>query len=471
MSESSRTADRARLFWTLLPHLVFAVLFAVTFRRWILPFEDSGREMNTALRLAEGEALYRDVGYSYGPLSPIIDGFLLRTFGRNLDVLVAWRTVLALLGVEALRRLARRLAPGESLAAAVCSFAVAACAFGIGGSWTFPYSVAALTGTVGVWWALELALASESWAGSIAAGAVAGIAAATKLEFLPVALAGPILVLGLRRLTQGSHPGGCPGGGGGRDRVRRSGAGVRHRRHEAPGLSHRARRSRIVATRLRCGALWRDECAGFREWRIPRGALSLGARGRPRALPFSRRRRADSPSDSASIPDRRTHFFLVRKPLAALPSSARGLCGGRRARAGRGRVEAGKPVDFRRAGRSRDRHAPGAPPPALLPPKSRLRGFLGSTRARRRPCMAGAPRLGAARIHRPRPRPLCRPDRSARRGDRPRAFDVRETSGRLSLPFSFRGAFRRGVGPCHPRDGARGRDGGHLSRSLDSFSS
>jgi hypothetical protein len=199
MSESSRTADRARLFWTLLPHLVFAVLFAVTFRRWILPFEDSGREMNTALRLAEGEALYRDVGYSYGPLSPLIDGFLLRTFGRNLDVLVAWRTVLALLGVEALRRLARRLAPGESLAAAVCSFAVAACAFGIGGSWTFPYSVAALTGTVGVWWALELALASESWAGSIAAGAVAGLAAATKLEFLPVALAGPILALGLRR--------------------------------------------------------------------------------------------------------------------------------------------------------------------------------------------------------------------------------------------------------------------------------
>ena len=70
MSESSRTADRARLFWTLLPHLVFVVLFAATFRRWILPFEDSGREMNTALRLAEGEVLYRDVGYSYGPLPP-----------------------------------------------------------------------------------------------------------------------------------------------------------------------------------------------------------------------------------------------------------------------------------------------------------------------------------------------------------------------------------------------------------------
>ena len=199
MSESSRTVDRAGLFWTLLPHLVFAVLFVATFKRWILPFEDSGREMNAALRLADGEVLYRDVGYPYGPLPPVIDGLLLRAFGRNLDVLVAWRTVLALLGVEALRRLARRLAPGEALAAAVSTFAVAACAFGVGGSWPFRYSVAALAGMVGVWWAIELALAAESFQASLAAGAVAGLAAATKLEFLPVALAGPALVLGLRR--------------------------------------------------------------------------------------------------------------------------------------------------------------------------------------------------------------------------------------------------------------------------------
>src|ERR1700690_517348 len=134
MLETSRTSGRAGLFWKLLPPLVFAALLGTTFKRWILPFEDSGREMNTALRLAEGEALYRDVGYSYGPLPPLIDGLLLRTFGRSLDVLVAWRTVLALFGVEALRRLGRRLAPGEPLAAAVASFAIAACAFGVGGS-------------------------------------------------------------------------------------------------------------------------------------------------------------------------------------------------------------------------------------------------------------------------------------------------------------------------------------------------
>ncbi len=199
MSESSRTAGRAGLFWTLLPHLVFAVLFVATFRRWVLPFEDSGREMNTALRLARGEVLYRDVGYSYGLLPPVFDGILLRSFGRDLDVLVAWRTLLALFGVEALRRLTRRLVPSEATASAICTFAVAACAFGVGGSWPFPYSVAALAGTVGAWWALELALSSESPFASMAAGAVAGLAAGTKLEMLPVALAGPFLALVLRR--------------------------------------------------------------------------------------------------------------------------------------------------------------------------------------------------------------------------------------------------------------------------------
>ena len=199
--------------------------------------------------------------------------------------------------------------------------------------------------------------------------------------------------------------------------------------------------------------------------------LSLGARDRARAPPFSRRRRDEPPSDSASFPDRRTHFFLVRKPLAARPSAARGVCGDRRARAGGDRVEAGKPVDFRRAGRSRHRHAAGAPPPALLPPKSRLRGFLGSTCARRRPCMAGAPRLGAARVHRSRPRPLCRPDRSARRGDRPRAFDVRETSRAPRSTFFLprRASWRRRRVSSERRCPRAGRWA--FSRSRDSFSS
>ena len=182
-------AGRSALLWVLLPHAVFVVLWVATFRRWILPFEDSGREMNTAWRLACGESLYRDVGYSYGPLAPVLDAGLLRLFGRSVDVLVAWRTAAALLGVEALRRLAARLARGAAASSAIAAFAVAACAFGVGGSWPFPYSVAALLGMVLTWASVERALSSGRLRASLAAGLLAGLAAACKLEVVPGALA------------------------------------------------------------------------------------------------------------------------------------------------------------------------------------------------------------------------------------------------------------------------------------------
>lgn len=194
-----RDSGPRALAWRFLPFFVFALLFAATFRRWVLPFEDSGREMHTAWRLARGEALYRDVGYSYGPLAPWVDAALLRAFGPSLGILVAWRTLLGLLGVEALRRLARRLAGDEAAASAATAFAVAACAFGIGGSWPFPYSVAALAGTVGTWWAVELALASGSRAASLAAALVATAAAGMKLEFVVGALVSLAAALVARR--------------------------------------------------------------------------------------------------------------------------------------------------------------------------------------------------------------------------------------------------------------------------------
>jgi hypothetical protein len=76
---------------------------------------------------------------------------------------------------------------------------VSACFFqGSGGAYPFPYSVAALEGTVGVWWALELALGSQRRAQSLAAGLLAGLAAAMKLEFIAAGL-GPLLFLLLRR--------------------------------------------------------------------------------------------------------------------------------------------------------------------------------------------------------------------------------------------------------------------------------
>jgi hypothetical protein len=192
---SPEPSRRAAVLWALLPHAVFALLWAATFRRWVLPFEDSGREMHTAWRLASGESLYRDVGYSYGPLAPLLDAALLRVFGKSLDVLVVWRTVVGVCGVEALRRLAGRLAAGASTASAIAAFSVAACAFGVGGSWPFPYSGAALLGMVLTWVSAEQALSSDGPRASAAAGLLAGLAAACKLEIVPGALAAVAVAL------------------------------------------------------------------------------------------------------------------------------------------------------------------------------------------------------------------------------------------------------------------------------------
>jgi hypothetical protein len=73
------------------------------------------------------------------------------------------------------------------------------CLFGNGGNWPFPYAVAALEGTVGCWWALELALSSGGWTRSLLAAMAGGLAAGTKLEMLPAALVAVAAALLIRR--------------------------------------------------------------------------------------------------------------------------------------------------------------------------------------------------------------------------------------------------------------------------------
>ena len=185
--------------WRLLPFAVFALLTLMTWKRWILPFQDSGRELLTASRLASGELLYRDVGSPYGPLPAYLDALAFRIFGKDLDVLIGLRLAMSLLGVEAIRRLLVRLAADEACASAITAFIAATCFFGDGGNYPFPYSVAALEGTVGIWWGLELALSSEDRGRTFLASLVAGLAGGTKLEMLPAALLAVAPPLFLRR--------------------------------------------------------------------------------------------------------------------------------------------------------------------------------------------------------------------------------------------------------------------------------
>ncbi|MBO0725436.1 MAG: glycosyltransferase family 39 protein, partial [Blastocatellia bacterium] len=170
--------------------LVFAAMMAVSWRRWISPITDSGREMDLPLRLMNGELLYRDVYYLYPPLSPYLHSLLYRIFGAHLGVLQAGGAICAALVVWICYRIARRLmTPSESTLAVIAVIIV--CVFKPGGNLIWPYAFAALHGMVFALGALLAALRyteSEKRQELIVAGVLIGLAAITKQEFAAAAI-------------------------------------------------------------------------------------------------------------------------------------------------------------------------------------------------------------------------------------------------------------------------------------------
>ncbi len=145
----------------LLPGAVFLLLAAVSWNRWIEPFVDTGRELMVPWRVANGEALYRDVRFYYGPLAPYLSAAVDALAGNSLAARIALAAAVALLHLEALRRLARRLLP-DGLAALTAALVVGVTFFlRPGGCHLFPYS-------------LDTSIAVASLAGALLAAASGG---------------------------------------------------------------------------------------------------------------------------------------------------------------------------------------------------------------------------------------------------------------------------------------------------------
>ncbi|MGH9368333.1 MAG: hypothetical protein ACRD3M_11730 [Thermoanaerobaculia bacterium] len=130
-----------------------SILFS--WERWINPFVDGGREMIVPARLADGQLLYKDVMYHYGPAAPWFNAAALKLFGRNLVVLELVGLAFSALIFWSLFRLTRRAgsrlsaAAGTALAAALCVGAPN------GGAFLFPYAFDALFALAGAFFALE----------------------------------------------------------------------------------------------------------------------------------------------------------------------------------------------------------------------------------------------------------------------------------------------------------------------------
>jgi len=68
-----------------------------SWRTWPDPVIDFGQQLYAAWRLAEGDVLYRDVAYHYGPLSPWLNAGCFRLFGTSLTTLIVCN--LAIVGI------------------------------------------------------------------------------------------------------------------------------------------------------------------------------------------------------------------------------------------------------------------------------------------------------------------------------------------------------------------------------------
>jgi len=179
-----------------LPVLAAIAALAVSWQSWIDPFVDSGREMDVPWRLLQGERLYGDVTYYYGPLGPWVNALALRLFGNGWLSLELVCAALSALIFVLLFRLTRRAGgllsamTATTLAAAVCIAAPR------GGAFVFPYSSSGLFALAGGLLALDAAAAPGRRRRWLAALGVA-VALASRLE-IGAAAAIALVLAGIR---------------------------------------------------------------------------------------------------------------------------------------------------------------------------------------------------------------------------------------------------------------------------------
>ena len=74
------------------------IMLEMSWRKWLDPIVDFGRELYVPWRLSLGEVLYHDIAYFNGPLSPYFNALLFKTFGVGL-MTIAWVNIAILAGL------------------------------------------------------------------------------------------------------------------------------------------------------------------------------------------------------------------------------------------------------------------------------------------------------------------------------------------------------------------------------------
>jgi 4-amino-4-deoxy-L-arabinose transferase-like glycosyltransferase len=195
--------DRARGPWlaVLLPLLAGVASLFFSWQRWINPFVDSGREMDVPWRLLQGERLYRDITYYYGPLGPWLNAAALWLFGHRWVVLQAVCLALSIVVLALLYRLTREAGSRQAAIAATTLAAAFCVGAPNGGAFVFPYSSSCLLALSGALLALWIACRPAPPRPLLLAIAAAGLTAAlaSRIEVGAAAVAALVIAGGRDR--------------------------------------------------------------------------------------------------------------------------------------------------------------------------------------------------------------------------------------------------------------------------------
>lgn len=120
--------------------IVYVALVTISWKRWANPIVDCGREMYVPWRIAEGDVLYRDLFWMYGPLVPYWHALLFRLCGPHLNVLYVVGLLLVAVQTRLLFVLAARVLDRPFAALAAVLFLVQFAIRPSLGNLVFPYS-------------------------------------------------------------------------------------------------------------------------------------------------------------------------------------------------------------------------------------------------------------------------------------------------------------------------------------------
>lgn len=160
----------------------FALLAALSWRKWGVPSVDAGHEMSVAAAIAEGVVPYRDIRYFYGPAGVYSLAGAFAVFGTGFATAFAFGLLQAATIVGVFYALARQLL--RVLPAALATAIVTAIGFsGTAFNFVLPHTNSATFGILAIL-LLLLALSREQL---LLAGLAAGLAGLTRPEFAAVA--------------------------------------------------------------------------------------------------------------------------------------------------------------------------------------------------------------------------------------------------------------------------------------------